>query len=535
MKFEFRNIDDCQGWKLAHSITTSNKKVKKATEITAEHIRSLKSDGVEKIQVFKLDNFDIDENSAAANIADHLIGANTRRDKSTRGRCNIKSTCDGLIQFSSSMEDINFIDEAITLATLANFQPVKEGQLIATVKIIPYAVDKALLNKATLVTDKLNVAPFRTYNCALISSDRSLPPKAISIIENRVNTTHGCLKSVDWCDHNVEDLSAKIISTAMGSETDLILLTGISAISDRRDIIPSALIEAGGTIEHLGMPVDPGNLLMLGTLNGKMVIGLPSCAKSPALNGFDWVLARFAAGLQITAKDIKSMGLGGLLKEDRNRPSPRLKTSSGDDIFSNTKNNISTVVLAAGKSSRAQRNKLLASLGTMSVLERTLSLLTQSDMIEEDQILLVTGHEHDKIKSLIANDKIKICYNAKYTEGMSESLKLANKHIREETEFVLIALGDMPFVRPQSITTLIKAGVANPEYQIIIPTFHGKRGNPVLWNRDKFYEIRNISADQGGRKIIKNNEDYVLEVEIDDPGLLIDLDTPEMLEQFGLR
>jgi molybdenum cofactor cytidylyltransferase len=103
----------------------------------------------------------------------------------------------------------------------------------------------------------------------------------------------------------------------------MMIVFGASAITDRRDVIPAALTEAGGAIEQFGMPVDPGNLLLIGKLGGKPFLGAPGCARSPKENGFDWVLQRMLADLPVTAKDIRRMGAGGLLMEIVSRPQPR--------------------------------------------------------------------------------------------------------------------------------------------------------------------------------------------------------------------
>ena len=104
---------------------------------------------------------------------------------------------------------------------------------------------------------------------------------------------------------------------------DLALILTGSATSDLHDTAPQAVRAAGGLVERFGMPVDPGNLLFLGRLQGRPVIGLPGCARSPALNGADWVLERLACGLAVTGEDIAAMGVGGLLKEIPSRPQPR--------------------------------------------------------------------------------------------------------------------------------------------------------------------------------------------------------------------
>ena len=108
------------------------------------------------------------------------------------------------------------------------------------------------------------------------------------------------------------------------AQADLTIVFGASAITDRRDVIPAAVEAAGGRVDHFGMPVDPGNLLLLGrSAQGDPVLGAPGCARSPKENGFDWVLQRLLAGLPVTGADVKRMGVGGLLMEIVSRPQPR--------------------------------------------------------------------------------------------------------------------------------------------------------------------------------------------------------------------
>jgi molybdenum cofactor cytidylyltransferase len=129
--------------------------------------------------------------------------------------------------------------------------------------------------------------------------------------------------------HDAAALARELADQA--GEAELIVVFGASAIADRRDVIPSAIEAAGGQVEHFGMPVDPGNLLLMGSVAGKPVIGAPGCARSPKENGFDWVLHRILADVPVTRADITALGVGGLLMEIVTRPQPRAGGKSGDE------------------------------------------------------------------------------------------------------------------------------------------------------------------------------------------------------------
>jgi molybdenum cofactor cytidylyltransferase len=129
--------------------------------------------------------------------------------------------------------------------------------------------------------------------------------------------------------HEVEAIAQALVAMlGQAPAPDLLLVAGIAATVDRRDVVPAGIVRAGGRVLHAGMPVDPGNLLLLAELplaGGTVVpvVGMPTCARSPKLNGFDFVLRRFAARLPVTRAQIMAMGVGGLLTEIQSRPRPR--------------------------------------------------------------------------------------------------------------------------------------------------------------------------------------------------------------------
>ena len=181
-------------------------------------------------------------------------------------------------------------------------------------KIIPFACAQ---NKVAIAGDfaaqaAFHIEPFKPLNIALVCTQdpdkKDMSAKAEKITRQRVERLGGTLHATHCADQ-----SAAIAAELQASSADLILIHGASAIMDEHDIIPSAIAQIGGRLIHFGMPTDPGNLLLLAEYQGKPVVGLPGCARSPARNGFDLVLERLVCGLAVSKDDIMNMGIGGLM------------------------------------------------------------------------------------------------------------------------------------------------------------------------------------------------------------------------------
>jgi molybdenum cofactor cytidylyltransferase len=239
---------------------------------------------------------------------------------------NLNATGPGIVDLDAgAIHDLNRIDPAITLATLPRFCRVEAGTLVGTVKIISYGVaEAAVLQACARARAALTVRPVVLRHAGLIltavpGQDPKLNAKGRRVIEARLSALGIPLQALREVAHDETALAGALRD--LPGEIALIL-TG-SATSDLYDTAPQAVRAAGGTVARFGMPVDPGNLLFLGEQAGRPVLGLPGCARSPALNGADWVLERLACGVAVTGDDIAAMGVGGLLKEIPSRPQLR--------------------------------------------------------------------------------------------------------------------------------------------------------------------------------------------------------------------
>jgi molybdenum cofactor cytidylyltransferase len=338
VRFGLVPVEDAIGALAAHSVRTGETTVKKGSLISAEIAAQLKQAGVETIIAASFEPGDIAEDDAAFRLARALAGENVVVEKPFTGRSNLYAEASGVLLIDvDAINGLNAVDEAMTAATLPAYKPVVAGEMVGTVKIIPYAIPEILLQDgiARAGTGALRVAPYTRRSVGVVSTflpglKPSVVEKTLTVLAKRLDPAGAKIVWDRRVPHETAALAQELTHQSLG-DTELVVVFGASAIADRRDVIPSAIEMAGGKVEHFGMPVDPGNLLLVGSIAGKPVIGAPGCARSPKENGFDWILHRLLADVPVTRADIMSLGVGGLLMEIVSRPQPREGGVSGGE------------------------------------------------------------------------------------------------------------------------------------------------------------------------------------------------------------
>ena len=529
---------DAEGAILAHSVRLKGLALKKGQRLGPEHIERLTEAGIETVTVARLDEGDIGEDEAAGRLADALTGPGLRGEKPHTGRVNLFATADGVVHLDAArIAAINGVDEAITVATLPDYAAVQAGQMVATVKIIPLAAPGAELETCVDIAQggeaaSLALHPYRGQGAGrarraglvqtrVAGTKESVLDKTRTVTTERLTGLGIGLADERRCPHTTQAVLAEL-RALLDQGADLLLLIGASAIIDRRDVLPEAVSLAGGRIDRLGMPVDPGNLLMLARIGETPVLGLPGCARSPKLNGFDWVLQRIAADLPVSGDDIGGLGVGGLLTEIPSRPLPREEKPAKTG-----KPAVAAIVLAAGQSSRmGAQNKLLAPLGGKPMVAHAVAAATHSGAAET---VVVTGHDGAKVRAALAGYPVRFVHCADASGGLSHTLRCGLEALGPDVSAAVICLGDMPFVSARGIDALIEAYDPAQGATIAVTTHDGKRGNPVLWDRRYFGEMARITGDVGARHLIGAYGEAVREVIADDRRRLVDIDTPEAL------
>jgi len=537
MKFGPAAPDACEGGILAHAVYLPDGRIRKGTRLDSADIARLTAAGIGTITVARLEPGDLDEDSAADRLATALVPSGLRMSSAATGRVNIYAVGRGLVRFDRErLKQLNRVDEGITLACVQHNQLVEDGDMIATLKIIPYSLPESVIEAAiskaggrpVFSFHPLHARPFALIQTRVEGMKPALLTATEKVTKQRLDQLGCALVDSRIVAHDSAGIAAAIgESRRLGAEA--ILICGASAISDRRDVVPMAVQAAGGMVDRLGLPADPGNLLMMARLDEMPVIGMPGCARSPRLNGFDWVLQLVLAGIDIDDDEIADMSIGGLLMEIASRPLPRkmVERRQPGNIA------IGGILLAAGSSRRmGEVNKLLIEIDGEPLVRRAALAMLAGGIRD---LVVVTGHQHEDVVAALAGLDVTFAHNADFASGQAGSVAVGVAALPEAVSGALIALADMPFIAADLVAGMIRdhGGLGDHETRISFPVHEGRRGNPVLWGRGFFAALARLSGDMGGRQILKENLAAVNSISWHDDSIHRDIDTADDLARAG--
>jgi len=528
MRFGPVPLAEAEGAILAHAMAIAGHPLKKGHVLGAGDLAVLRAAGIETVIAARLEPGDVAEDQAAARAASGLARHGITAGAAFTGRVNLHAEVSGLLLVERDTVDrLNALDESVTLATLPPFAAVRAGQMVATLKIIPLAAPESVVAAWESISPPLALAPFRPCAAGLVQTE--LPSLKPSVLDKTARVTadrlaaYGSRLVIERRVPHRAEAVARAIGEVIAAGAGLVLVAGASAIIDRRDVVPEGIGLAGGEILQFGMPVDPGNLLLLGRIGATMVLGLPGCARSPKPNGVDWVLERLLAGQMIGPLEFAALGVGGLLGESPSRGLLRepARTTGAPRV--------AALVLAAGRSSRMGTNKLLIEIDGMALISRAVEAALAA---RAASVTVVVGHDAPAIRARLAGLPVAIVENPSYATGLSSSLRAGLAALPADMDGVLVCLADMPAIGAPLLDRMIDAFDPLQGREIVVPMRQGRRGNPVLWGRRFWPELARLTGDAGARHLIGADPEYLVELDCDDDAVLTDLDTPEAVTAY---
>ncbi|TXH85283.1 MAG: 4-diphosphocytidyl-2C-methyl-D-erythritol kinase [Rhizobium sp.] len=535
---EFATVE-AEGAVLAHSVRLSDGSFSKGHKLALDDIGRLTAAGIDRVIAARIEPGDLMEDEAADRLARAVTPDHVTFSEAATGRVNAHTAVDGLfVANRAAVDRINNLDPAITLACLADHVPVRAGDMVATFKIIPLAVSGAKVAEGVEILRKMpafEVKPFKPHAISLVATElpslkATVMDKTARILSQRLQPSGSALQREERVAHRARAVADAICRALVEPDRlpKLVIVFGASAVIDAGDVIPEAIRLAGGEVIQVGMPVDPGNLLVLGRVGDICVVGAPGCARSPKENGFDWVLDRILAGERPTRRDISGMGVGGLLMEIQSRPRPRDMAAKPPSQIS-----VAIILLAAGKASRMGEggsHKLLAEFDGVPLVRRAASVAVESGVPD---IVAVTGHRRNEIEDALNGLAVESVFNPDYASGMASSLVAGvGTTAAHKADGVLVMLADMPGVTGDDLKALLAAFREANGQAIVRAVSGGKRGNPVILPRSVLNAVMRLEGDVGARHIIETSGLPVIDVEIGEAAHL-DVDTPEAVVAAG--
>ncbi len=496
MKFGPVPVEESAGCILAHSMKIGGKRLKKGLCLSADDIRILRLSGCRTVTVAALEPHDLGEDEAARRIAEALISGSDGLTCTApfAGRVNVHADKAGIVEIDSGrVFRLNSADERITLATLPRYERVAPRSMVATVKVITYAVAEDRVAAAAAAASGALRLRRPVHESASLILTRSagqpehLAEKGRRSVLARLGAFGIRLEETRSVPHEAGSVGQAIRESSGGM---VLLLTG-SATSDPEDVGPSALRMAGGRLLRFGMPVDPGNLLFLGEISGRPVIGLPGCARSPALNGADWVLERTACGVSIGSQDIAAMGTGGLLKEIPTRPHSRSAAVSAARPF------IEAAVIGSGGRDSLRR------------------MLKAAVRSRADRVRTVSARGHDS--RLAAEFPGVSAVSVPGGCGRSGFIRAAVGAVDSSADAVLLLPSDGPAVTSDQIDRLIAAFSPADGREICrFAQADGRQRPPVLFGRRFFESLAELPDFGGAASVAAAAGEFTAEIRLHD-------------------
>lgn len=542
MRFENVRTTDAIGTVLGHThrlriAQTTDKETEKETTqrlskgtlLNAKHIDMLLQAGVDSVMVAVLETDDVLENVAVERLALLFRDSGVGVESSRQGRCNLYALHRGVLDYDVSLiHRLNALDWRVGMA-IEHGGVVEAGTVFASIKVIPYAVPRTVLDawESALKSERgVEIYPLHRRHVALVVSQSSEQASSIQRIvdvhRSRIEGLGSQIDRVYRCEHTVESIAQSLQSMVM-EVWDLVLFYGETAVVDIDDVLPLAIRSVGGEVERVGMPVEPGNMLLLGSIQKRPIVGVPRCAQHIQQSGLDLVLARALSGAPLSSLDIARLGVGGYLKRNDSPIVPKER-----------RHTIGAVVLMAGLSSRMKgANKLSMSIpkpdgdGNTTVSVQTVQRVLSAGYAP---VVVVTGYQEREIRALLQGLPVRFVHNPAFADGMGTSIAKAFS-VLSGWDAGLLALGDMPFVSPTILKEMYQRSTEYPEH-IVVPMHKARRGHPIIFPSALFAELQQCTGDVGARSVLQNHQDIIERVNVSDMSIFWDVDTEDLLRRY---
>ena len=541
MKYAHYLLTEAIGKILSETIEIDNRRFVKGQKLTIEDVDFFKSKGLNSIFAAELADNDINAQTVLGMIAARLCGKNTAYSINETGLCKIISTTNGVLQREDErVAKFNHKHQHLILNTVPAWKQVKAGEIIAELELTAPALSQEDVDEMIL---------YLSGNTELISVNDSYPRKTafvyVGLSDSPAETEHFTTQVAELI-QNFSALGLKLegeyraryeiesvadeIQSAENAGYELIFIVSPCRSISEDDVIPSGMKKYVDELVCSSVPAIGASDMYIGTKRKARIIALPyDYANHDSLLHYQEISKAIVLE-KLSQLDFKSeinapLKEGGkLTREEKGR-----LIESHPETGNNAKANIGLVILAAGRSSRSKRNKLLIETDGEPMFMNAIHAALRS---KASPIFVITGHQHEEIENYLKDEDINVVYNSDYLSGVKTSIRLGLRLIPANCDGAILLPADMPNITEKQLNKMIDAFEIGKEKQVIMMSYRGANKNPILWSKE-LYSIADLVPEESElRTVFAEHEDYTKLIKTSKESTLFDVTYPADLEKL---
>ena len=522
MKISEFDISTAEGIVLLNDIRLDSQALHQGHRLNHEDIVFLKSVGIKKITGISTDPDDIVASTALGMIAPLVCGNGLAYVVSkTSGSCKLIAASDGTFLCSDDrLAKFNRITPYLIINTVLPYKNVKKGEVIGSIKLRCPIVEQAFIDDITYRLSGneplLQIRSSDSISAAIIYTDFYHDK---SEIKHFSNITKRLLKNFDnivfdqeiHCNHDYNDVAGSISEAAMKYPL-VFIIPGLPS-SSTADTIPSALRASADEIICENIPQDTLPDLMIATKKSSKILVIPFHYDKVTSSLADKNIKMAITKDKLFKNDF--VNKDSILTENiilTDEEKENIITPPSSSRKNKNEANIAIVILAAGCSTRARRNKLMIDMEGEPMFMKSVRAALKS---KASPVYVVTGYHADELEEYLKDVDINILRNDDYMSGIKTSIRLGLKSVPSFCDGAILLPADMPYVTSSYLDKMIKSFTKGQHKQLCISYFEGKKYNPILWGRDLYSKADLVPENSHLRAVFMEHQDYTKLVDAD--------------------
>ena len=540
MKYKEFDINFAAGVRIAEEIRMKGRSLSKGHELTSDDIDDLKFMGFKKIYGVIMEPKDVHFSNALGMIAAKLCGENTEYVVNQDASVSIISAIDGVFKCSPDrVNKFNRTTKDFILNISPSYRPVQKGEVIAVVST-PYPVLEPnqiddVLYRLSGNTPMLEVVDFKGVKIALVytqiykdKTEERHFTKVVKRLLKEYDNSGFAYTNEYTCAHEEEEI-CNTLEKAFLDDNDVIFILPAQKYISTDDVVPHAVKSLADEVlcEQIPSVLTPD--LLIATKKKRKIISLPYRYDEATSDTLHMFVLQAVVGDKLLSSDFNHaenvyLEKSKILDEKEQKNLLKIKAPEEKD-----KKRVAAVVLAAGMSKRAGRNKLLAEVGGEPLFMKAVHAAVRS---KASPVFVVTGYQHEILEEALDDVDVNVIYNPDFRAGVKTSIRLGIKSVPSFCRGAIILPADMPNISENHLNKMIKSFADDKTKQVLFTSYKKVKNNPILWSSELYDKADIVPENVQYRTVFMDVADYGKNVEVKSPDDVLDITFPNDVESI---